>query len=299
MRKAQIRGRASAPEQRSRYAAGSPGRGGLGTRVLRLLLTLGLALLAVPSARAEVVVLVPGYLSGPQDWRVSGIAGALSRAGWRDGGDLRWGPRGPVPPPEPTAAPRTFYTVALPTEAPLAAQAQVLSGYLERVRSWHPEESLVLVGHSAGGLVARLWMVQNPRSGVVALVTIATPHLGTDTAEIGSLLGQTPLSWFAPMVGAGTLNRSQALYRDLSRENPQGILFWLNRQPHPAARYVSIVRSDSSLLGDLVVPSGSQDMNHVPALRGRAVRVEVRDGHGLSPGDGPVLVEVLERLRRS
>jgi hypothetical protein len=142
-------------------------------------------------------------------------------------------------------------------------------------------------------------MVQNPRSGVGALVTIASPHLGTDTAEIGSLIGQTPLSWFAPMVGAGTLNRSQALYRDLSRENPQGVLFWLNRQPHPAARYVSVVRADSSLLGDLVVPSASQDMNHVPALRGRSVRIEVRDGHGLSPGDGPVLVEILERLRRS
>lgn len=299
MHNVQVRGRPSALGQRSRYAVQSPGQASVGGWVIRLLAGLAAALILSAGARAEVTVLVPGYLSGPQDWRVSGITGALTRAGWRDGGDLRWGPRGPVPPPDPGAAARTFYTVALPTEAPLAGQAQALAAYLERVRSWHPEEGLVLVGHSAGGLVARLYMVQNPRSGVAALVTIASPHLGTDTAEIGSLIGQTPLSWFAPMVGAGTLNRSQALYRDLSRENPQGMLFWLNRQPHPAARYVSVVRSDSSLLGDLVVPSGSQDMNHVPALRGRSARVEVRDGHGLSAGDGPVLVEILERLRRS
>jgi len=268
---------------------------GLGSWLLGMLLLA----LALP-ARAEVAVLVPGYLGGPQDWRTSGVVGTLGRAGWRDGGDL--GMRGgavdrgsrPVP------AARTLYTVALPTEAPLGLQAQVLARYLAAVRAWHPGEGLVLIGHSAGGVVARLYMVQNPDGGVGALISIASPHLGTEAAEVGAMLGQTPLAWFAPLVGAGTLNRSQGLYRDLMREDPRGILFWLNRQPHPSATYVSIVRAEDSVgLGDLVVPSWSQDLNNIPALRGRAVRIPVADGHGLGPQDGDVLLEVLEGLRRS
>lgn len=245
-------------------------------------------------------MLVPGYLSGPQDWRSSGVVGGLVAAGWRDGGDLGWRGGAVTRRPEPPGAPRTIYTVSLPTEAPLGLQAQALGGYLEAVRRWHPGEALVLVGHSAGGVVARLYMVQHRDAGVSTLVSVASPHLGTDAAELGSLLGQTPLAWFAPLLGAGTLNRSQGLYRDLAREDPRGILFWLNRQPHPPARYVAIVRAEDSALGlgDLVVPSWSQDLNNVAALRGRAERIPVADGHGLGPQDAKVLVDVLEGSRR-
>jgi pimeloyl-ACP methyl ester carboxylesterase len=252
-------------------------------------------------ALAEVVVLVPGYLSDADGWRASGVGRALAEAGWRDGGDLRWGPRGPLLPHATALGPRSFYTVALPTEAPLAVQARFLTGYVDALRPRHPGEGVTLVGHSAGGVVARLYMVQNPDSGVGALVTFASPHLGTETAEIASLLGQTPLAWVAPLIGAGTLNRSQGLYRDLSRENPQGVLFWLNRQPHPPARYVSVVRADPGLLGvgDVVVPEWSQDLNNVLALRGRASRVSISAGHGLSPEDGEVLTRILAGLGSS
>jgi pimeloyl-ACP methyl ester carboxylesterase len=253
------------------------------------------------AARADVAMLIPGYLSSPGDWRSSGVVAALEAAGWRDGGDLRWGPQGLLAPGERAPAARTLYTVSLPTEAPLALQARVLAGYVAAIGARHAGEGMTLVGHSAGGVVARLFMVQNPRSGVGALITIASPHLGTETAEIGALLGRTPLAWFAPLLGAETLNRSQGLYQDLSRENSGGILFWLNRQPHPQARYVAIVRAADSLLGlgDLVVPSWSQDLNNVLVLRGRATRILVENGHGLSADDGPVLVRVLEHLRRS
>ena len=297
-------GRPGIGGERSGNVAGAPASARGAVRGFRRTAArLGLAALLfvgpLVAARAEVAVLVPGYLGGPGDGRTSGITGSLERAGWRDGGDLGRRPGPTSGPAQGGMGPRTFYTLALPTEAPLGPQAQVLGGYLDLIRARHPGEGLTLVGHSAGGVVARLYMVQNPRSGVTTLVSIASPHLGTDTAEIGALLGQTPLAMFAPMVGAGTLNRSQGLYRDLSRENPQSVLFWLNRQPHPPARYVSVVRSDDSLLGDLVVPTWSQDMNQVPALRGRSARVEVQDGHGLSAADGRVLTEILDARQRS
>jgi pimeloyl-ACP methyl ester carboxylesterase len=261
-------------------------------------LLLGLAL--APGACAEVALLLPGYLESASAWRSSGVAGAVEAGGWHDGGRLGIDRAGQVRREERPRSP-AYYAVSLPTEAPLQAQAEHLARYVEAVRLWHPGESLYLVGHSAGGVVARLFMVRHPEVRVSALVTIAAPHLGTDTAEIGALVGQTPLAMLAPLIGGETLLRSQPLYRDLVRERPDTLLFWLNRQPHPQAEYIAIVRRDSSGLGlgDLVVPEWSQDMNNVYALRGRARTVQVEGGHDLQADDGAVLLRVLASLRRS
>lgn len=248
---------------------------------------------------AEVLVLIHGYLGDSTNWRQSSISEQLEAVGWTDGGVLgpgwRW-PGGVGSPRE-----KTYYTVDLPTEAPLQVQLQHFTTYLDAVRSLHRGEQLILVGHSAGGVLARLYMVSSPQTGAAVLVTIASPHLGTDTAEIGAAVGSTPLAWLAPLIGAGVFNRSQALYRDLVRERPGSLLFWLNRQPHPDALYVSIVRQSDSLtgLGDLLVPTWSQDMNNVPALRGRAQVLTTPGGHMLSPQDGKLLIQVLSALSLS
>lgn len=183
----------------------------------------------------------------------------------------------------------------------MMVQEQILSAYVARLRSGYPDDSLALVGHSAGGVVARLYMVRHPDIPVSLLVTIASPNRGTESAEIGLMAGQSPLGWIAPWLGADVLNRSQGLYYDLARENPGNLLGWLNRQPHPEAVYVSVVRrKDGGLLGmgDMVVPDWSQDLNGVIALRGRARTVYSDEGHGLSSGDGEVLLYILESLRR-
>lgn len=253
-------------------------------------------MLALPGpGRAEAVVLVQGYLGDGGDWVNSGVAASLERAGWIRGGHLRVHPAGVVGIAPRAGGPRRFYTVDLPTEAPLMAQADILGRYVAEVRHRHAGETLVLVGHSAGGVLARVYMVRNPTTDVDALVTIASPHLGTGTAELGALAGGSPLGWFAPFLGGNTLNRSQGLYRDLVRERPNTFLYWLNRQPHPDAQYVSVVRTGD----DSLVPEWSQDMNAVYALRGRARRVNHGDGHSLSPADGAVIVRILLALQRS
>lgn len=246
---------------------------------------------------AEAVVLIHGYLGDSDNWRESAITDQLEMAGWQDGGMLRPGWQGVGWP----QSGKTYYTVALPTEAPLLVQLDHLAAYLELVRARHPGESLVLVGHSAGGVLARLYMVEHPRAGVAALITIASPHLGTETAEIGAMFGNTPLAWLAPFFGAEVFNRSQALYRDLVRERPGSLLYWLNRQPHPNALYVSIVRENDSFLGfgDLLVPTWSQNMNHVRALRGRAKVLTTSGGHMVNAHDGKLLLQVLRALRRA
>jgi pimeloyl-ACP methyl ester carboxylesterase len=249
-------------------------------------------------SQAETLVLIPGYLGDGDDWRDSGITRALKDHGWSDAGSIsvlrgwtgpRHGKKGGGP---------KFYTLSLESEAPLFYQERQLSDVLDLIIRRNPGEPLTLVGHSAGGVLGRLYMVKHPDAPVRALITIASPHLGTDAVELGLMAGQTPLRWISGIFGADTLNRSQGLYVDLAREYPGNLLFWLNRQPHPEARYISVVRSaDLPLFGDLVVPAESQDMNRVAALRGRAVRLDSSGGHGLAEGDGELLVRILRRLR--
>ncbi len=256
---------------------------------------LWVALMVPWSARGDAVLFIQGYGGHPDHWRASGIIPALATVGWGDAGTLALAPAGVVRHGSGGAFRNAAYTVSLPTEAPLMVQLGWLERYLDTVRQNHSGERITLVGHSAGGVLGRLYMVTHPESGVGALITIASPHLGTEVAEMGILAAESPLGWIAPMLGLGTLNRSLGLYYDLAPERPGSVLFWLNRQPHPSATYVSIVRG-AEPFGDAVVPSWSQDANLIPALRGSVETVVTPGDHRLSPADGAVVLGVLRRL---
>lgn len=256
------------------------------------------ATLAMPSAAtADTLVLVQGYLGSAGSWRMSGIVPLLHQRGWVDAGHVFVGPDGRLVSTLPTPkSENRLYTLDLPTEAPIALQAQVLSANIAEVARRHGGEKISVAAHSAGGVVARFEMVTNPRTQIGTLVTIASPHMGTSAAEVGSMIGNSPLSWIAPFFGAGTINRSQVLYRDLWRDGPYTMLGWLNRQPHPKARYVSVIRTAdvrAPYAGDSVVAGWSQDMNVVPALAGRAERFVSPGDHGLRTDDGLLIAGLL------
>ena len=262
---------------------------------MRIPLLISLLLIAL-AAEAETIVLIQGYQAKGDNWRNSGITAELTRAGWADGGHMRNGtvPADPVSP--------HFYTVDLTTEAQLLRQLEELSSHLQRITEGREGETLILVGHSAGGVLGRLYMVKHPGSDVAALITFSSPHLGTESAEMGMMLGQSPMGMLSGLLGEENdlLGRSQGLFFDLVRERPGSLLFWLNRQPHPQARYISVVRDERlSWFGDMVVPVWSQDMNQVYSLRGRAVTIPTSGGHGLTEEDGKLLVRILRRLRVS
>jgi triacylglycerol lipase len=233
---------------------------------LRIITFIFILFLSASSYAGKTVVLIHGYLGDGSSWHANGIVAALQQH-------------------------YDTYTVNLPSEAPLVAQAQYLDVYLRDIKTKHPKNSLVLVGHSAGGVVARLVMV---RSGIPiqGLITISSPHLGTDKAELAYNISNSPFGWIAPFLGLSTINRSRDLYRDLMRENPSSLIFWLNRQPHPKAFYSSIVR----IAGDKWVAPYSQDLNDVPALRGLATTITSVGTHHLQPADGPVLLDLLNRM---
>ena len=271
----------------------------------RLLLFVLFPLLAMAalSARAEVVVLVHGYLSGAGYWDESGVTTVMQQNGWQRAGVYTAGPGGMgfVPAPGMQAA-NKFYAVDLPSEAPVLMQVYQLHEILTAIAQRHGQEPVVLIGHSAGGVVARTALVRGDSRNVKALITIASPHLGTWRAE--QALDATdipfPFSLVTDFFGGDlydTAMRSRSLYVDLVRPYPGSLLYWLNSQPHPDIKYVSIVRAETEAgWGDYVVPSYSQDMNNVPALQGRSSLLTIPANHGLAPQDGTLIVKLLADL---
>lgn len=265
-------------------------------------LLLAQGLLSLP-ARADVVLLIHGYLAGARGWDESGITAVLQQQGWQRAGVFLAGPAGVQQFPAPgKQAARKFYAADLPSEAPILVQVYQLNEMLRVIGHDHPGEPVVLVGHSAGGIVARTALVRGNGANVKALITIASPHLGTVRAE--QALDATdipfPLSIMADVFAGETYDiarRSRSLYVDLVRPRPGTLLYWLNAQPHPDIGYYSIVRgSDASGWGDVIVPSYSQDMNNIPALRGRASLVTVPARHGLVHTDGSVIANLIANL---
>jgi pimeloyl-ACP methyl ester carboxylesterase len=217
---------------------------------------------------------------------------ALQANGWGRGGVLPW-----MPTQKQFA--NTVYQVELPSTAPITVQAQTLLPVMRQVAKQHPDEKLILVGHSAGGIVARMALVHQDAPKVNTLVTIAAPHLGTVRAEQALGLANIGFPFSLPLDVLGgedyeALKYSRGLLLDLIRPRPGSLLGWLNVQPHPAIRYVSVVRGNAVAMGgDMLVPAYSQDMNRVPALQGRAELVAVPADHGLTPLDAQALLAVL------
>jgi len=266
------------------------------------LLMLAASLLSL-TARADVLVLVHGYLGGVQSWDRSGITPILQRHGWQRAGAWVAGPAGiQLIPAQGMQAERKFYAVDLPSEAPILVQVYLLRQILDAIGKQHKDEPVILVGHSAGGVVARAALVRGDVGNVKALITIASPHLGTERAE--QALDATdipfPLSIMTDIFAGDayeTAMRSRSLYVDLVRPRPGSLLYWLNAQPHPDIQYFSIVRGEAGFgRGDYIVPTYSQDMNNIPALRGRSSLIKIPVDHGLEPVDGSVIVNLLSDL---
>lgn len=274
--------------------------------VIRILLLSTLFIfLPLHKANAEVAVLVHGYLSDAGTWERSSVNALLRQAGWQYAGNLGFSPTGLLE--QPVAGERgdkLFYTVNLPSLAPAPAQASWLKAAVDHTTRKNPDEKITLVGHSAGGVVARLMLVQYGQGKVDRLITIAAPHLGTDKAiraldavDDSGMFGMVK-EWFVrDEIGDGmyhTLKASRGILFNLVPPAPGTLLFWLNAQPHPDIDYISVIRSGGYVIaGDLVVPPFSQDMNMVPALRGKSKRWLSYQGHELTPMDGKLLAEIL------
>ncbi|MBF0414450.1 MAG: alpha/beta hydrolase [Magnetococcales bacterium] len=273
-------------------------------KLYSLLLVVAL-LLPCGSARADLVVLIHGYLGSPQSWLDSGVVPILERHALPYEGvllsDWPWfvpSPRHGVRKSNPEHA---VYLAQLPSLAPIGLQALVLERQLHQLAHARPGQSLILVGHSVGGVVARAALTRGGLPSVKALITIAAPHLGTPRAEqaLDAISDPWPIEVFKEFFIGGPyplLRDSRDVLQDLTRPVPGSLLFALNTTFHPDIRYISVVRSQSFVLGDSLVPAFSQDMNQVPALAGKSQVVLVAGDHPLFPGDGFTLEKMIHAL---
>lgn len=273
---------------------------------MKTILAIGLLVavaLVAPAARADRLVLIHGYSGNAFSWEASGVTAVLESQGWPRAGLLTVTPHGiSMTPGAGVNAVNRVYSVNLPSEAPVAVQTAHLARMLNYLHQLRPDEPTILVGHSVGGVVARLALVQSGGPGVRALITIASPHLGTPRAEqaLEVTNDSGPSGMIREFFGGDSyqyLQFSQPLYWDIIRPYPGTLLHWLNLQPHPDLAYYAVVRSQPFLFGDHLVPGASMDLNNVPPLQGRATLLTTPTGHALTPGDGWLLVKILADLR--
>lgn len=261
-------------------------------KILRNLLILLACALPVSPASADIAVLVHGYLVDARTWYFNGVETELQQAGWVNGLQS-----------QAASSANLYFTVNLPSMAPLGAQADWLKAAVDQISAARPGEPVTLIGHSAGGVAARLMLVRHGAGAVKHLITLASPHLGTvrsidalDATDDSGMFGFVK-EWFTRNeIGDGLYNQlqySRPLLLDLLPARPGSLLFWLNQQPHPDIRYTSVIHGGPMMSGDLLVPAFSQDMNQVPALNGKSSVLLVQHPHELSPADGRILVNML------
>ncbi len=254
---------------------------------------------------ADILVLIHGYLGSAHSWEAGGVTTVLEANRWHRAGIVTPAPHGVhlLPAPGHVQAENKVYLVELPSAAPIVIQADHLQAMVWFLNAQHPDERIILAGHSVGGVVARLALVRRQIPNAAALITIASPHLGTPRAEqaLDATDGSFPFGMMRDFFGGSgyqTLKYSRGLYIDIIQPYPGSFLHWLNLQPHPAIGYHAIARGGPFILsGDILVPGYSQDMNRVPALAGRSTLFTIGTGHFLTPADGQLLVEILNKPR--
>jgi triacylglycerol lipase len=250
---------------------------------------------SLPSAvSADTVLLLHGYLGSSVEWQRSSIVEQLDDVGWLNAGVLDIKKDRVIVSNEIQNLTRRLYSLELASEKSIDAQVRQLDHYIEYVRHWHTDEQIILIGHSAGGIVARSYMVNKPNTDLMSLVTIASPHLGAKNAELAQAVSEKLPVWVESIPGVEKIYRSQGLFFDLMPNRIDNLIGWLNYQPHPQARYYSIVREETDdVMQDFIVPSSSQDMNEVFALRGQSKTYTIKSLHGLTYKDGEIIKKIL------
>jgi len=255
------------------------------------------------NVKADVLLLVHGYQGSVFSWENSGVSPVLQQFGWKRAGILVGAPQGLIPlPTKWQDADNKVINLQLNSEAPLSGQANVFTTALRWVNDRYPSEKIIIAGHSLGGVVARLSMVRSGAPNVKALITIASPHLGTVLAyrgldEIDDPFPINKIKEFFAGNDYDMLLRSRGLLHDIVPAVPGKLLHWLNTRGHPPIQYFSIVRSSvNGVLGDPMVPGFSQDMANVQAIGKRSTRTIEGFVHGLTVLDGYALVNILEQL---
>ncbi len=164
----------------------------------------------------------------------------------------------------------------MPTEGgtgDLRVQARRLGDLAERTLASTGDDSVDVIGYSAGGVVARLWIRDNDGASVVRRVlTLGSPHHGTDVAALAAdAAGGCPPACEQLAPGSDLLRRL-----DAGDETPDGPS-WVT------------VRTDDD---EIVTPSDSAALEGALNIRVQELCPSATTSHGELPSD-PVVEATL------
>ena len=272
-------------------------------RIHTFLFLLFISITMSNTASADVMLLIHGYLGDANSWEKSGINDALNQSGWARAGMFKGSPQGPeLYLTKNNNTDKQVYVATLPSNAPVMFQADVLKIIIDRISQLHKKKKIILVGHSAGGVVARMSMIRHRLKNISGLITIASPHLGTSRADqaLDITANHGPFNIIKNVVGGddyNALKHSRELMVDLRPPQPGNMLDWLNNQAHPKINYSSIIRSNNKGQGDFYVPGFSQNMNNVNTLQGQSSTYVTPTSHFLTQQDAHTIISIIEHFK--
>lgn len=175
--------------------------------------------------------------------------------------------------------------IRLPYRESIQFQSSYLNDALKKI-----DGGVILVAHSAGGLVARNVLVRTKNPKIKSLITIASPHSGSDLAVYGAILNdQIP---FGNMFSRIMLPAEASAYKPLRQlKNKSVFLRDLNNRHHPNACYISIVKT-GGYINNSYANIASQNMNNVSGLisSGNFSGLQYSNtGHSLHPSDSAII----------
>ncbi|HLM04840.1 MAG TPA: alpha/beta fold hydrolase [Blastococcus sp.] len=178
-----------------------------------------------------------------------------------------------------TAAGRDATVVDLPGDGTgdLGASADLLGEAVTAALARSGRDSVDLVGYSAGGLVARLWVADGNGGDVRRVLTLGTPHHGTSLADLAGDVapGQCPEACRQLATDSELLSRLNV--GDETPEGPTWVSIW-------------------TTLDETVTPPESARLDGALNLTVQSICPGSRVGHGGLPGDPLVQQLVLAEL---
>lgn len=285
-------------------------------RRLFVFVVLGTFLFSVQLIGAEQtgrgpVVFIHGLCSDSETWATT--KDVMQDKGWTFGGTMK----DPMDLFEVNLHPANadFYLLNFADQSlqnGIESWASELQLYLQRIdqfRTQHgvPSSKFTVIGHSAGGLVARYYLQKRYRGNINHLITYGTPHLGTETVMFRRLVDYF-LTFFPVYYVSDSL-----CWNPVAMEESLGVtemvpnstfLTDLNSQPFPTdVQYTALVGdfsvSSGCLDSDCIVSTASQNMQRLPKPPRAdliAVRTVVNRDHTTQTSDANNILWALNRL---
>lgn len=178
-----------------------------------------------------------------------------------------------------TAAGRDVTVVRLPGNGTgdLAAAADALDDAVTDAMERTGEPSVDVVGYSAGGIVARLWVADGNAGAVRRVLTLGSPHHGTSLADVAGSLAPSQCPLGCQQLGTGSDLLGGLNADDETPEGPTWVSIWTTQD-------------------QTVTPPDSARLEGAVNLPVQSVCAGVRLGHGDLPRSPLVQSMVLAEL---